>query len=184
MSGWAWLAIAAAVALFVLVFYLSMTAGRLDRLHKRIDTATLALDAHLLRRSSVALELASSGSLDPAASMLIGEAAHWARTSVDADPLDRAQAETDLTQALLAALADPDDVADARANEIGAHLLDELDAACLRVEISRRFLNDTVRAARQVRHQWLVRVFRLAGHTPYPMTWEMDDTRPPSLTAR
>ena len=184
MSGWAWFAAFAAIVLFVLVFYLSMTAGRLDRLHKRIDTATLALDAHLLRRSSVALELASSGALDPAASMLIGEAAHWARTSADAARIDRAQAETDLTQAMLAALADPDDIADARASEVGRQLLDELDAACLRVEIARRFLNDTVRAARQVRHQWLVRVFRLAGHTPYPMTWEMDDTRPPGLVAR
>jgi len=63
--NWWWLVlVVVVVGLFGL--YLSMTAGRLDALHKRIDTAELSLDAHLLRRSSVALELATSGLLDPA----------------------------------------------------------------------------------------------------------------------
>jgi hypothetical protein len=42
-----------AVALLVGV-YISWRAGRLDRLHTRLDTARAALDAALLRRSSVA----------------------------------------------------------------------------------------------------------------------------------
>ena len=46
--------------------YISWRAGRLDRLHARLEAARFALDAALVRRSSVALELASSGLLDPA----------------------------------------------------------------------------------------------------------------------
>ena len=35
--------------------YVSWRAGRLDRLHARVETARAALDAALVRRSSVAL---------------------------------------------------------------------------------------------------------------------------------
>lgn len=42
------------VALILIGVYLSWTAGRLDRLHSRIDAARAALDAQLLRdRKSV-----------------------------------------------------------------------------------------------------------------------------------
>ena len=61
--------------------YISWRAGRLDRLHARLETARAALDAALVRRSSVALELASSGLLDPATSLLVAGAAHDARTA-------------------------------------------------------------------------------------------------------
>jgi hypothetical protein len=63
-------------------------------------------------------------------------------------------------------------------------MLDDLRGTCVRVQLSRRFHNDAVRACRQVRKQRLVRWFRLAGHTPWPDTVEMDDTPPPGLTAR
>jgi hypothetical protein len=35
-----------------------------------------------------------------------------------------------------------------------------------------------------VRRQRLVRLFRLAGHTPWPETWEMDDAMPEGLRSR
>jgi hypothetical protein len=183
MSGWWVLGAVAIVFLVFLGLYLSMTAGRLDHLHRRIDTSRLALDAQLLRRSSVCLELASCQLLDPAASLLLADAAHQARTSSDLTPDDRAQAESDLTAALVAAL-DADDTAELASLPEGAELLDELDAACRRVQLSRRFLNDAVRACRQLRRQRMVRLFRLAGHTPWPDTWEMDDSMPEGLPAR
>ena len=62
-------------ALFVGV-YVSWRAGRIDRLHARVDMARAALDATLLRRSSVALELATSGLLDPATSLLLASAVY------------------------------------------------------------------------------------------------------------
>src|ERR1700728_3817712 len=68
-----------AVAAVLVGVYVSWRAGRLDRLHARVDGARAALDAALVRRSSVALELAACGLLDPATSLLLAGAAHDAR---------------------------------------------------------------------------------------------------------
>jgi len=183
VSGWVVLALLGVVFVLLVGLYLSMTAGRLDHLHRRIDMSELALDAQLLRRSSVAIELASAQVLDPASSLLLASAAHEARTATDLPEDERAMAESDLTAALAAAL-DVEDVAEVAASPGGQEMLDELDAACRRVQLSRRFLNDAVRAARQLRRQRMVRLFRLAGHTPWPDTWEMDDTIPQGLSGR
>ena len=67
--------IVVALALFTGV-YVSWRAGRIDRLHARVEMARTALDVTLLRRSSVALELATSGLLDPATSLLLAAAVH------------------------------------------------------------------------------------------------------------
>jgi hypothetical protein len=181
--SWAWVVV---IVLVLLVFglYLSMTAGRLDRLHQRIDTSVLALDALLLRRSAVALELATSGVMDPASAIVVAEAAHGARTAGENDNLARAGAESALTQALVIALGEPEELALIRGTESGSDLLAELDAACRRVELGRRFLNDAVRACRAVRSQTLVRTLRLAGHAPWPQSWEMDDSVPDGLVTR
>ena len=183
MNGWAVLGVIAFVVVLLGGFYLSMTAGRLDHLHRRIDTSMLALDAQLFRRSSVSLELAAGQLLDPASSLLLASAAHHARTSADLSRDEHAQAESDLTAALMAAL-EPEDLAEVKAMPAAADILDELDAACRRVELSRRFHNDAVRACRQLRRQRMVRLFRLAGHTPWPDTWEMDDSIPEGLSSR
>ncbi len=183
MNGWVVLGVVVLVAVFLVGFYLSMTAGRIDHLHRRIDTSLLALDAQLLRRSSVCLEIASGQLLDPASSLLLASAAHQARTSADLSPNDHALAESDLTAALMAAL-DPEDLAVAAAMPSGVEMLDDLEAACRRVQLSRRFHNDAVRACRQLRRQRMVRLFRLAGHTPWPETWEMDDSIPEGLPVR
>lgn len=161
-------------------FYLSWTAGRLDRLHHRIETARFALDAQLVRRSSVALELATCGLLDPAAALLIGGAAHEARESLDAA---RQQAESDLSRALRAALDQPGQAEELRADRAGVVLLGELDAAAQRVVMARRFHNDAVRASRAVRRKRHVRYLRLAGHAPTPVSFECDDV-PPDCLAR
>jgi hypothetical protein len=50
--------IVVAAALLIGV-YVSWRAGRIDRLHARVEMARAALDVTLLRRSSVALELAT-----------------------------------------------------------------------------------------------------------------------------
>lgn len=184
MSWW-WL-ILVVVLLGLFGLYLSMTAGRLDALHKRIDTAELALDAHLLRRSSVALELATSGLLDPAGAIVVAEAAHAARTAADGDDRrpehmrKRSEAESALSQALEATL-DDEEVEEVRLAPGGAELIEELAASARRVQLSRRFLNDAVRACTQLRNQRIVRTFRLAGHTPWPIAVELDDSVPQVL---
>ena len=72
--------IVVALALFTGV-YVSWRAGRIDRLHARVEMARTALDVTLLRRSSVALELATSGLLDPATSLLLAAAVHGTRST-------------------------------------------------------------------------------------------------------
>ncbi|GDY67088.1 hypothetical protein SAV14893_064810 [Streptomyces avermitilis] len=95
------------VGLFAIGLYLSWTAGRLDRLHARIDAARAALDAQLLRRASVAQELATAGVLDPAASIVLYEAAHAAR---QAEEEQREVAESELSQALRAVFGEQQQV--------------------------------------------------------------------------
>src|SRR5258707_14533729 len=96
-------AIVVVATIAILGVYISWRAGRLDRLHARVEAARAALDAALVRRSSVSGELAASGLLDPATSLLIAGAAHDARAA--GGPNERA--ESDLTRALRAALAQP-----------------------------------------------------------------------------
>ena len=183
MSAWWIVAAVALVFVLLLGLYLSMTAGRLDHLHRRIETSQLALDAQLLRRSSVCVELAASRLIDPASSLVLADAAHEARTATDLDPDSRALAESDLTAALMAAL-EPEDIEEIATEPAGTAMLEELDAACRRVQLSRRFHNDAVRACRQLRRQRAVRLFRLAGHTPWPESFEMDDSMPAALPRR
>src|SRR5260370_22271900 len=91
------------IAAILVGVYVSWRAGRLDRLHARVEAARAALDAALVRRSSVSAELAASGLLDPATSLLIAGAAHDARAAGEPDE----RAESDLTRALRAALGQP-----------------------------------------------------------------------------
>ncbi|MEY9873412.1 hypothetical protein ABH931_002894 [Streptacidiphilus sp. MAP12-33] len=176
MSTWIW------IALVVVAFglYLSWTAGRLDRLHARIDAARAALDAQLLRRASGALELATSTMLDPAASIVLYQAAHAARTAQDEQ---REVAESELSQALRAVFAEQEQVDELTSLPGGGDALVELGEAVRRVPMARRFHNDSVRAARAVRRHRLVRLFRLAGRAPFPLAFEMDDEAPRTLEA-
>jgi hypothetical protein len=73
-----WIVLIAALVL-VMGVYVSWRAGRLDRLHARVEAASTALDLALERRASAASELASSGLLDPATSLLIAGAVQGAR---------------------------------------------------------------------------------------------------------
>jgi hypothetical protein len=203
-----WLLVVLLVA--VIAWYLSFSASRLDRLHHRVEGARSALDAQLVRRAEAALELATSGALDPASGLLVAGAAAEALAAGEADDdahpgagralnahppsahfsnghaanghsRDREQAESDLSRALQAAL--DDEVLTALAvHEVGQRLLDRIAAACRRVQLARRFHNDAVTAAARVRGKRVVRLARLAGRAPAPRTFEMDDDLPAGLT--
>lgn len=166
------------IAVVAIGVYLSWTAGRLDRLHARVDSTRAALDAQLVRRAAIALEVATSGLLDPASSLVLAGAAHDARGAAEED---REMAESELTRALRLVFEDPGQVEDLRGRLGGEELVGELRTAVRRVPMARRFHNDAVRAARAVRRHRLVRYLRLAGHAPYPVTFEMDDEEPPAL---
>lgn len=183
MGAWWWLVAALALILLV-VLYLSMTAGRLDRLHRRIDNSRNALDTQLLQRSALCLEIASSSLFDPATAVVLADSAHAARAAAGTDVVTRGLAESDLTRVLVEAIPDMAEADALRAEAADPVMLEDLRSTCVRVQLSRRFHNDAVRACRQVRKQRLVRWLRLAGRTPWPLTVEMDDTPPPGLTAR
>jgi hypothetical protein len=78
-----------ALALVLLATGLVQVAHRLDRLNLRVLAAAESLRAARAARAAAALELATSGGLDPAASLLLADAAHRAREALD-DPAPHA----------------------------------------------------------------------------------------------
>jgi hypothetical protein len=174
------------LVLGALAWQLSWMAGRLDRLHHRVEATAAALDAQLLRRATAAAELAGSGLLDPATSLLVAGAAAEAVAAGEGagegpPGAARERAESDLSRALRAALP-PSQVAALAGDPLGQTLLETLGRACHRVLLARRFHNEAVVAAQRVRRKRLVRTARLAGRAPLPRTFEMDDDPPPDLT--
>ncbi len=167
--------IVVAAALLVGV-YVSWRAGRIDRLHARVEMARAALDVTLLRRSSVASELATSGLLDPATSLLLGAAVHGTRGGRTDGGRPRDLAESDLTRALRAAFSQPDFRASLSGKEGADELLAEVEAAAHQVFLARKFYNDVVAVTRDARRRPLVRVLHLSGNAPAPEFFEMDDS--------
>jgi hypothetical protein len=145
------------------VAYSTWTAKRLDRLHRRVDSARAALDAQLRQRADAALAVAR-----PGRTTVLRELAAAARSAREVPGLghDREVAESALSRALQAAGRDADpDLA-------GGALVD----VTTRTSFARRFHNDTVRDALVVRRRRVVRLFRLAGSARMPTFFEMDDT--------
>ncbi|GAA4122601.1 membrane protein [Knoellia locipacati] len=189
------LQVATIIALVVLgaAWYLSYSASRLDRLHAKVEGAVSALDAQLVRRAEASLELATSGAVDPATSLLLADAASEAlerhtHQPLSHDPLDgqtfagREGTETNLTEALRAVLT-AETVEELRtdADGPGALSLARVESTALRVQLARRFHNDAVREVRRVRGKAVVRVFRLAGHAALPHPVDFDDDLPPAV---
>jgi hypothetical protein len=163
--------ILAIVVVLLYGVYVSWRAGRLDRLHARVDGAWTALDLALERRSSAAAELASSGLLDPATSLLIAGAVQGVRSPTDSRPRDLA--ESDLTRALRAAFDQPG----FRDSLLGAEeLADRVQAAAHQVFLARKFYNGAVASTRDARHRPLARALRLSGSAREPEFFEMDDS--------
>ena len=160
------------VAVAVIGVYVSWTAGRLDRLHNRLEAARAALDAALVRRSAVALELAASGLLDPATSLLLAAVAHDARLALNGPELP----QSDLTRALRAVFGQPGFRASLNGVDGAEELLTELESAAHQVFLARKFYNDAVAATRDARRRPLVRLLRLSGGAPLPEFFEIDDS--------
>jgi hypothetical protein len=176
-----WWAVAVVLAL-VLGWYLSYSAGRLDRLHHRVESTRAALDAQLARRAAAALE--ASHVLDPATALLVADAATQALAAGETgipSAVVLEEVENDLTRALQVAFDNPDDVAALRADPFARETLDLLGQACVRVQLARRFHNDAVAHAQRVRRKRVVRWARLAGYASWPQMVELDDTPPAAL---
>ncbi len=182
-----------------------VAASRLDRLHRKAMSSRVALDAQLVRRASAALELALSGRLDPASSLLLTDAACAVIDTGDVEGViavpvweglggglptaqllgamdpERTQAESDLSATLRSTLGGEGEITELRSAPGGAGLLAALAGAWFRAQLARRFHNEAVSQAQHVRRKWYVRLFRLAGRAPMPVTVELDDASPPEL---
>jgi hypothetical protein len=155
-----------AVLLVLLALYVSWTAGRLDRLHARVDAAWAALDAQLVRRAAAARAVAAHLD-DPIAA---AELDAVASAALDGGAAGRETLENDLSRALKAVLPllvhGP--VADAARAELAT--------AVTRVGLARSFHNEAVKDTRAIRLRRLPRALRLAGHRELPQYFEIDDT--------
>ncbi len=183
------------VVVAVVVWLAWVSASRLDRLHRKVAASRIALDSQLVRRSSAAVDLAASGLLDPASSVLVADAAFAVLD--DGDPVTspgealamdglgaaRERAESELSATLRSALGDPEVVVALRANPPGDELLAGLAAAWYRAQLARRFHNEAVAQAQRARRHWYVRLLHLAGRAHVPHTVELDDQMPDGLGA-
>lgn len=153
------------VVLVLLAAYVTWTAGRLDRLHARVDAAWAALDAQLVRRAAAArglLPLLAANADRPEVVALDSAA----QRALEAGEDGREAVENDLSRALRAILP----LLPAQAP------LAELQTAASRVSLARSFHNEAVKDTRAVRQRRLPRALRLAGHRLAPVYFEIDDT--------
>ncbi len=191
--SWSEITLVVLLVVGVLGWLAWISASRVDRLHRKVSASRIALDSQLVRRASAAADLATSGLLDPASSVLVADAAY---AVIDADgPVtrpeqalamdglgdDRERSESVLSATLREALDDGEDVAELRGTPAGESLVATLGAAWYRAQLARRFHNEAVAQAQRARRHWYVRLLHLAGHAPMPRTVELDDQMPAGL---
>lgn len=155
------------ITLLISLWYLSFLATRLDRLHHRVETSWANLDGLLQRRAAVALEIARSDFADPASSLLLTSAAYHAR---EASIQERSATESALSGALALLLVD----GQLHATSAEQPLLDELAALTAKIRIAIAIHTDSVSSTQMVRRKYAIRLFRLAGTAPLPVTYEFE----------
>ena len=152
----------------VLTFwYLSFSAGRLDRLHHRVETSWATLDSLLQRRAAIALEIARSAITDPATALLLTASAYQARS---ADIEDRSSAESVLSGALGMMLAERESIV-AQSDQA---LLHELEQLTDKIKVAISIHVESVTRTQLIREKMVFRIFRLAGKAPLPVTYEFE----------
>ena len=72
---WAEWALLVGAVLVVVLWAVWVEASRIDRLHRKVAASYAMLDKQLVRRAAAAVELASTGVLDPVSSVLVADAA-------------------------------------------------------------------------------------------------------------
>ena len=157
-----WWVVGAVLVLGLVSAYLIWTAGRVERLQVRAESAARALDAHLLRRAAAAAVLAEQ--------RYGVELYSAARIALDAVGEEREAAENDLTRQLRAVELDPEDPA-----------CEAVIAASRRLALARQVHTDLVRDARAARSRPLVRLFRMGRGREWPRYFDVDD---PTLAPR
>lgn len=177
--NWLWLAL----FLIFFIWYLSNLAGRLDRLHLKAEAAKLSLDTQLAHRTSAIGRLVEKLSAKKLVIDSFVSAWQSALKSEESEKFDPSQwdFESNLTKELNQLfISQPWLLTDKEFSR----LLEDLAAACRRVQYARAFHNDAQSNALKVRRRILVRGFRLAGRAKPPKGIDFDDQIPPGLVNR
>ena len=156
-----------AVLVLLIFWYLTFSAGRLHRLHHRVETSWATLDSLLQRRAAIALEVARSAITDPATSLLLTASAYQARS---ADIEDRSSAESVLSGALGMMLTERESIV-AKSDQA---LLFELEQLTDKIKIAIAIHVEAVTRTQLIRRKLVFRLFRLAGTAPLPVTYEFE----------
>lgn len=170
---WWWVAWAT-IALLLVVLYVSWLAGRVNRLHRRAEAATAALDAALVRRAAAAAVLADE--LAPAAQQAAAGLVAAARAAIEAPPDGREAAENDLTGALRGLPpqpGQPDPAANPADDPVPGWA--GVVTASRRLGLARQVHTDVVRDALAVRRRVPVRVLGLARRHEAPRYFDVGD---------
>jgi hypothetical protein len=154
------------ITILLLIWYLTFSANRLDRLHHRVETSWANLDAILQRRAAIAQEIAHLPEIDPASNLILMSAAHQAR---EAEIADRSEAESGLSGALRL-LRDETDIP-----HLHREIFVELDVITDRIRTAIALHQEAVVATTNRRSKLIYKVFRLAGSAPLPITYPFED---------
>lgn len=150
----------------IFIWYLTFSATRLDRLHHRVETSWANLDSILQRRAAIAQEIAHLVEIDPASNLILTSAARQAR---DAEISERSGAESGLSQALRL-LRDESDIP-----HLHPQIFLELDEISERLRVAIAIHQEAVRATTKRRSKFVIKLFRLAGSAPLPVTYPFED---------
>ncbi len=154
------------LVLFIYAIYLSNVAGRLDRLHLKVENARQALDRQLALRTSICKEIIKLSVLDQ---NLVSELENALKDSIQEESLEiHTQQEWEIETRVSIALSNIFD--DEKITKIinDKKLLTEIAAAIRRVSYALTFYNDAAKSAIKVRKRWTVRFFRLFGRAVMP----------------
>ena len=170
------------IFLVLLVFlgvYLSNVAGRLDRLHLKVENARNALDRQLAIRSAVCRELVNMQEIDSNFRNKLNQAIQDSinEESLEVHSINEWQIESNVTK-ILKQIFDNNFSINLISNK---KIVEEIAAASRRVQYALTFYNDAANGAIVVRKRWVVRFFRLFGRASMPEVIEFDAEIPQGL---
>ena len=166
--------------LILIAVYLANVAGRLDRLHLKVENARNALDRQLALRSAICSEIAGVEVFDKNLRNRLANSIHASisEESLDVHTQNEWLIESEVTKALCELFDKSFDI-----NKFPNHknLIQEAAGAARRVKYALTFYNDAATSALKVRKRWIVRSFKLFGRASMPVLIEFDDQIPHGL---
>ncbi|HZK05662.1 MAG TPA: hypothetical protein VFC82_07385 [Actinomycetaceae bacterium] len=190
MTELGWVALGLAALAIVLVLLRSRIRARAERLNSEVVRTGATLERTLQGRAVAAIDIARSGQLDPASSVILADIAMRCLENIfnggsgeyDESPAelrDRALAESELSRGLRIIVPQ---VAEAAGHDPELRrLLTRLERRWQRANMARTMHNERVAQALRLRNSV---PGRLAGiSTPVPVTFDMDDAMPPAAPA-